>query len=326
MGGAGMIDVSIIIVSWNARNHLLNCLRSVHETISTMTCEIIVVDNGSTDGSPQAVREEFPQVKLLEQGANLGFAKGNNIGLEHASGRYDCLMNSDIVVQPGCLQALVEFMDANPVVGLCGPRLLNGDGTPQPSCRRFPSLRNHLGRALFLNRSLADPAYLRDAVSEVEVLAGSFWVARPRTVAQVGKLDERFFIYGEDLDWCRRLRKAGWKLCFCPAARAFHFGGASSSADPSRFNRELQHASLQLWEKYHGKVSTLAYLLIGVLSSSLRMAGNRLVAVFTSGRDGRHRKARQHRESLRWLLQAVAARVRPDSGNTVLQADAHECH
>ena len=132
--------LAIVIVSWNAKGYLLDCLRSIHEHPFHSSLEVVVVDNHSSDGSPKAVAEQFPQVTLIRNGTNLGFARGNNLGITQTNSRYVALINSDVVVLPGCLNRLVEYMDAHPEVGLCGPRILNPDGSLQPSCRKKPRL------------------------------------------------------------------------------------------------------------------------------------------------------------------------------------------
>lgn len=305
------MDISIIIVSWNARDYLINCLNSITETVGNLSYEVFVVDNASHDGSPEAVRAAaLPHVKLIETGANLGFAKANNIAIRQSHGKYCCLINSDVIVKPDCLQRLFTFMESHGEIGLAGPRLLNRDGTYQSSCRRQPTLATHFARAIFINTSVADPAYKGDNPSEVGVLAGSFWIARRESFEEVGLLDEAFFFYGEDHDWCERYWAAGWKVCFYPGAQAIHFGGASSAADPFRFNTELQKAVLQHWEKYHGRISTLAYLLIGVLYHGLRLGCRSLRLVLPVGdRTATLTKWKQHWASLRWLRGAVTARL-----------------
>ena len=303
-------DLSIVIVSWNARSHLIDCLKSIEDTGSGLAYEVIVVDNASSDGSPEAVRQGgFRSVRLVEANANLGFAKGNNIGIKQGSGRYYCLINSDVIVLPGCLQGMLSFMETHPAIGLAGPRLLNGDGSYQASCRVMPRLGNHLARALFINTSLADRNCKRDASAEVELLAGSFWVARREAVAQVGLLDEQFFFYGEDIDWCKRFHQAGWRLCFHPRARAVHFGNASSDTAPDWFNLQLRRASLQLWQKYNGRLATAAYLLICILHHFLRVGYCELRAWFDGARQRQWRdKLKQHLASLQWLGRAILDR------------------
>lgn len=306
---SGECDLSVVIVSWNARRHLCDCLRSIEETRGDLALETIVVDNASSDGSPEAVKEAFPGVRLIEAGSNLGFARGNNLGIRHSRGRYLFLINSDVVLHAGCLQALLAFMDTHPDVGLAGPRLLNADGSMQVSCRFQPTLANHLGRALFLNTALADPAYRKDIVSDVQVITGAFWVARREAVETVGGLDEAFFFYGEDLDWCLRFQRAGWRLCFFPGAFAVHFGGASSANDAARFSAELQRARLRLWEKYHGRLSSLLYLAIEMLYHVLRLvtlAVRRISAA--SRRSAHHDRRLVHRASLAWAWKALKSR------------------
>ena len=265
------IDLSIIMVSWNARDYLLKCLQSIEATTSGLQYEVLVVDNASADGSAQAVRNAYPAVRLIETGSNLGFGRANNLGIRNARGRLLALINSDVELHELCLQGLVSFMDQNPNVGLAGPRLLNGDGSRQVSCRRLPTFWTHLARALFVNTSMADPAVGGAEVCEVQVLAGSFWVARREAVDDVGLLDERFFIYGEDIDWCRRFRDAGWGISYVPSVEAVHYGEGSSSNAPARFSIELHRASLQLWAKYHGRLGAAMYLSIGMLHSGLRV-------------------------------------------------------
>lgn len=304
-------DVSLIILSWNTKDYLLGCLRSIEETLYGVNYEVLVVDNDSADGSPEAARAGgFSRLRVIETGSNLGFAAGNNVGVRAATGRYYALINSDMVLKPGCIQEMIAFMDAHPDVGLASPRLRNTDGSSQYNCRREPRMLNHLGRALFINSSLADPAYKGDRTAEVEILAGAFWVARREAVDEVGLLDEDFFFYGEDLDWSHRFRSAGWKVVYHPGAESIHFGGVSSGLDSDRFSVELLRGRLQLWEKYHGRASTLVYLLISMLYDGLRLglhAGKFLTG--SGGRDAARSKMKQHLAGLRWLGARFADRL-----------------
>jgi GT2 family glycosyltransferase len=311
-------DVSLIILSWNTKEYLLGCLRSVEETMAGLNYEVLVVDNDSADGSPDAARAGgFSHLKVIETGSNLGFAAGNNVGMRAATGRYHALINSDMVLKPGCLQAMVAFMDAHPDVGVASPRLRNADGSVQANCRREPHLLNHFGRAIFINSSLADAAYRSDSTAEVEILAGAFWVARREAVDEVGLLDEDFFFYGEDLDWCHRFRAAGWKVCYHPKAEAIHFGGVSSGLDSDRFSVALLRGRLQLWEKYHGRASSLLYLLIALLFESLRLGlyGSRWL-VSGPDREATAAKLTQHAIGFRWNLTRFLERLvgRPTPG------------
>ena len=315
------LDLSIVIVSWNARDYLVGCLNSISETAKELSHEVIVVDNDSSDGSCEAVKEgAFENVRLVETGANLGFSKGNNIGIRLSQGRYFCLINSDVILEPDCLQQLLSFMDSNLKVGLGGPRLLNRDGTYQATTRLEPTLYTNFSRAIGTNTSASDSAYREEKTADVEVLAGSFWIARREAVEEVGLLDESFFFYGEDMDWCHRFREGGWRVAFFPKPVAYHFGGASSSVDFCRFNTELWRASLQHWEKYHNRASTLAYLAIGLLYHGLRLALRSLRLTLPGGdRASLVEKWKQHGAALRWLgkafLRRLTQKVEPNRGS-----------
>jgi len=264
------MDVSVIIVSWNARRHLEECLASVYESSAPVAPEVIVVDNASTDGSPEMVGKHFPEVRLLRCRENLGFAVANNIGIRQSHGRYIALVNSDVKILGRCLDTLVAFMDQHPKVGLVGPRILNTDMTLQSSCRRFPNPWNNLCAASGLAR-LSGPhplfsgehmLYFRhDEVRPVDVLVGCFWVMRREALDRVGPLDERFYIYAEDVDWCRRCWNAKWEIMFCPDAQAIHHSGGSSVNDPVRFAVEQHRALLRYWRKHHGILGRL-YMVI----------------------------------------------------------------
>jgi len=274
-----MVDVSIIIVSWNAKKYLLNCLNSLLETSCRYNSEIIVVDNASTDGSCDAVLSQFPQVKLIKNKENLGFSKANNIGIRRSDSRYVCLINSDVIVLPGNIENLIEYMDKHPHVGITGPRILNPDHTLQVSCRHFPSIWNNLCQTLCLNhlfpksRFFSEPFmnyWAHDVIRKVDAIGGMFWMVKRQALDKVGLLDEDFFIYAEDVDWCRRFHNADYDVVFCPAAEAIHYGGKSSSNAPIKFFIEMQKADIQYWVKHHGKFLVVVYKIIVLLRHSIR--------------------------------------------------------
>jgi len=275
-----MINVSVVIVNWNAKNHLINCLDSLAENQDGYPQEIIVVDNASSDGSPEIVEKEYPHVKLIRNEDNLGFAKANNIGIEAGSGKYVALVNSDIVVLGDCIDTLVKFMDSNPSVGMAGPKILNPDHTLQVSCRHFPSIWNNLCQALGLNYLFPKSAFFSEPfmkywshneVRKVDVVSGCFWMIRKEAIDKIGALDENFFIYGEDIDWCKRFHEAEWDVVFYPEAEAIHYGGASSATAPIRFYLEMQRADLQYWRKHHGRFRQVCYSLIIFLRHLIRL-------------------------------------------------------
>lgn len=267
-----MKTISIIIVSWNARDYLRDCLDSIYQTGESCIQEIIVVDNASKDGSPEMVAEHFPEVTLIKSEENLGFARANNLAMEHAKGSIFALVNSDVIVHEGCLEKLAVFLDDHSDIGMVGPRVTGGDGNLQRTCRKMPTFWNTVCRILVLDRIFPDwqifsgfevPYSSYDKYMEAEVLSGCFCVARKKAVDEVGGMDERFFFYAEDIDWCKRFRDAGWKLMFVPEATATHFGGGSTANAPFRYSIEILRATLKYWRKHHGIAGQIiCYLLI----------------------------------------------------------------
>lgn len=275
-----MPDVSVIIVSWNAKELLISCLNSFIDSQGGYTQEIIVVDNASSDGSPEATEREFTKVRLIKNDTNLGFAKANNIAIRESTGRYVCLVNSDIIVLDDGIEKLVQFMDGNTDIGMAGPKIIGGDGCLQVSCRYLPTLWNNFCQAAGLHRLFPKSSFFsdwqmnnwaHDATRDVDALSGCFWIVRRSAMEKVGLLDERFFIYGEDLDWCKRFHEAGWRVVFCPGSQAIHYGAASSANAPVHFFLQMQKADLQYWRKHHGLAQMFVYALIVALRHMLRL-------------------------------------------------------
>jgi GT2 family glycosyltransferase len=310
--GSSQPLVSIIIVSWNARDYLMQCLNS----ISTETCrfpfEIIVVDNASTDGLPDWVERQFPQVRLIRNTENLGFAKANNLGIAQGRGRYLALINSDVKVLPDCITWLVDYCEQHPKVGMVGPRVIGGDEKLQRSCRGFPGLWNMLCRALALDSFFPKCRFFtgyslrywpQDDERSVDILTGCFWLVRKEALSSVGLLDESFFMYGEDMDWCRRFWKQGWPVIFVPAAEAIHYGGGSSANAPVRFYIEMQRADLQYWKKHHSRPAVVCYYLISCLHLILRAGGYSLALLSSHHLQNSSRyKIKRSLACLKWLL------------------------
>lgn len=249
-------DLSLIVLSWNVRELLRGCLRSVGENVGTLersNIEMLVIDNASTDGSADMVAAEFPEVRLIRNAENAGFARGNNAGIAASTGRYVLLLNCDTIVPAGALERLVAFMDAHPQAGACSPRLVRLDGTPQPyAFGNDPTLgyllRRGLSRLLF-RRSLHDWGVAETIA--VDWVSGACLLARRTAIEQVGGLDEAMFMYFEDNDWCRRMRLAGWQVCYVPGIEITHIGGAGLKQNPAA--RAAYYRSLaRFYEKHYG--------------------------------------------------------------------------
>ncbi|HRT58989.1 MAG TPA: glycosyltransferase family 2 protein [Candidatus Paceibacterota bacterium] len=306
------VRVSVVIVSWNAKAFLARCLASLTERACAYPMEVIVVDNASQDGSPEMVERDFPQVRLIRTGSNLGFARGNNRGIRESRGKYLCLINSDVEVRPDCITRLVDYCEAHPDVGMVGPRILGGDGKLQRSCRGFPTVWNMLCRALALDamfpRSSWFGGYLlpywnHDSEREVDILSGCFWMVRRAALETVGLLDESFFMYGEDMDWCKRFWAGGWRLVFVPDAVAVHYGGASSASAPVRFFIEKQRADLQYWRKHHSWAARQCYFAVACVHHALRVLGYTLAWAASRGRATEWRfKMIRGFQCLSWML------------------------
>jgi N-acetylglucosaminyl-diphospho-decaprenol L-rhamnosyltransferase len=246
-----MSDASVVVVTYNALPWIEQSIESVQDE------EVVVVDNGSTDGTVEVVRELFPQARLIER-ENLGLASGWNAGLAVVGGRYVLLLNADAWLTAGSLARLVEFADAHPDAAVVGPKLLNTDGTLQRSVRGFPTLWRLATEYLFL-RKLAPRSQLfnafyaggfdHDEVREVEVVMGACMLVRREAIEQVGPLDDAFFLFSEETDWCYRFGQAGWKVVFFPGAECVHVGGASHGG---RMFRENVRGHLRFLAKHHG--------------------------------------------------------------------------
>jgi GT2 family glycosyltransferase len=256
-----MIDLSIIIVNWNTADLLQDCIESIIASTSGITYEIIVVDNGSSDHSRAMVRDRFPSVRLIANASNLGFARANNQGIQVSCGRYIQLLNSDTLIDPGALTALVGFLDAHPQVGIAGPRLLNGDGTLQRSWAQFPTFWSEIKG---INVRLWRRFLTCDGTEaySVDWVGGACLLIRRETITQVGMLDEHFFMYSEETDWCFRARQAGWEICYYPNAQVIHFGGQSSRQASVRMKAELYRSKLRFFAKHYGARPTWSLGLI----------------------------------------------------------------
>lgn len=283
-----LVDISAVIVAWNARPYLELCLESLELAPPHRSIEILVVDNASADGTSDMVQSKYPYVRLIRSDENLGFAKGNNVAIPHCQGRYIALVNPDVQILPGCLDALADFLDQNPKVGNVGPRVFNPDMTQQGTCRQFPTLWNNFCSATGLS-SLSRNSRLfagehmsyfsHDSILAVDVLVGCFSMIRREAFNEVGLLDENLFMYGDDVDWCRRCWKEGWQVVFYPGAKAIHDRGKTTAPYPVHFAVAQQRSVLYYWNKHHGFWGLLGIRMILLLRHVLRYSSNIICSI-----------------------------------------------
>lgn len=270
-------DLTIIIVNWNTRQLLLDCLAALPAATGDISTESWVVDNGSSDGSVEAVQAQFPATRVIANRGNRGFAAANNQAIRASRSRHVLLLNSDTVPRAGSLKALVDSLDAHPEVGIAGPRLLNADGSVQLSYAAFPNLRSELlGRNVRARRHYGPP---QDGAYAVDWVGGACFLIRREAITVAGLLDEDYFMYTEEADWCFRVRAAGWEVCYYPAAEVVHLGGQSSRMASTHMKAELYKSKLRFFRKHYGWPRTLA-LWLGLQTIFLaKTVGGALLAV-----------------------------------------------
>jgi GT2 family glycosyltransferase len=305
------MDLSIVIVNWNTRDMLRNCLASIPPHHEGFCVETIVIDNASQDGSGAMVSAEFPDVHLIQNTENLGFATATNQGLRVAGGRHLLLLNSDTLVHGDVLVESVRYMDSHPDVGMMGCKVLNEDGTTQMTCSRFPSVINLVLQTLGLNR-LQQPRWLqryqmldwdRNDEREVEVISGCYLLVRRETLERIGLLDEAFFLYGEETDWCRRCAKDGWKLVFAPVGCITHLGSGSSRQLNHRRDLMLSEGTVRLHRKHNGPVAAVGVWLLLLLFNVSRSGYWSLRTLLVQS-DGAVDRANHFRRVVRHFSQA----------------------
>ncbi len=265
------VDVSIIIVNYNVKEFILNLLHSLNRALQGMTSEIIIVDNASQDDSVPVLRKLHPEVRLIANEENLGFSKANNLGLKEATGRYLMLLNPDTVVQEDTFRVMIDFMDAHPDVGMSGCKLISPDGSLQPACRRsFPtpwvSFTKLVGLSNLFPKSRLfgkyNLTYLdENQTYEVDAIAGACMLVRRDVYEKIGGLDERFFMYGEDLDWCYRVQQAGFKVFYIHATQIIHYKGESTKRSTINETKVFYHAMHLFVEKHFSSSFIFSWVL-----------------------------------------------------------------
>jgi N-acetylglucosaminyl-diphospho-decaprenol L-rhamnosyltransferase len=286
-----MLDLSILIVNWNTRQLLAECLASLYQYPPAGTFDIWVVDNASTDGSVEMVRQQFPAVQLIVNTDNVGFARANNQAIARSEGRYVLLFNSDAAAKPGALPALLALAEAQPRAAIVGAQLLNPDGSFQAGATPFPTLWRELlilsgiGRLCYGRWYPSTGPQPDRGPRAVDYVEGACLLGRREAIQTVGGMDEGYFMYAEEVDWCFAMKRAGWQVWYQPAAQILHHGGASSRSRRPQREADLYRSRVRFFRKWYGArtASLLKGLILGftaikaVTGGSLwRLSGGRL--------------------------------------------------
>ncbi len=270
------MDLSIVIVNWNTKDLLRKCLDSIYRNPPTGEFEVWLVDNASSDDSIEMVKTKFPQVRLIANQQNVGFAHANNQAMRESSGEFVVLLNPDTEVRAGAFDKLIAFMRTCPEAGGAGARLVSSDESLQPSCTPELSLPRELWRLFHLDKLHAYGQYRMETWDlsqprRVDGLQGACLLLRKQALDQVGLLDEDYFMYTEELDLCYRLRKAGWQLYWVPEAVVLHHGGQSTRQVPEEMFIQLYGSRLQYFRKHHGEAAASGYKVVLMAAAVTRV-------------------------------------------------------
>jgi GT2 family glycosyltransferase len=329
-----MSKLSAVIICWNDWRVIRDCLRSIYERTHSINFEVIVSDNGSTDGSVQFIRQNFPAVRIVENGANLGFARANNAGIRKASGEYVLILNPDTIIHDGSLDRWIEFADRHPEAGAFGCRVLNVDGSYQDAARPFPTIWRNWIAALYL-RPLAhvsdvfvSDSYFNwkgDSERFVDWQSGCCVMFRGDLLKRLGGFDEQFFYQYEDVDLCRRVWKAGYPVLFTPAVEVTHLGGTIRQWRlPIKFQLEVCRNCYRYFYKYYGRQGAVQCRLVLLASLRLRQLGYTMSYVARQN-EGSKDRLEMYRIAIRWNtridpVQFVENGEEPDIGfNATIQ-------
>ncbi len=304
------MKLSIVIICWNDLKVIADCLRSIVQGTHSVEYEIIVSDNGSTDGSVEYIRSQYPQVRIIENQANLGFARGNNAGIRASSGEYVLILNPDTIVSDGMLDRWIEFAEQRPAAGAFGCRVLNPDGSYQCSARPFPTLGRHLIAALYLRplgyvsgRLVSDSytGWEGDSERLIDWQSGCCVLFRGELLRKLGGFDEQFFYHFEEVDLCLRVWKAGYQIAYAPHVTVTHLGGQSVKRFPIRFELEKCRNRYRYFYKHHGKRAARRCRQVMLTWLAVRWLGYRLQAMVRPT-ETLSKRLEMYRACLRWNL------------------------
>jgi GT2 family glycosyltransferase len=311
------MKLSILILCWNDLGVIVNCLESIYASTHSTESEVIVSDNGSTDGSVEYIRKRYPRVHVIENGANLRFAKANNVGIRASKGEYILILNPDTIIHDSTLDKLVLFADQHPEAGAFGCRVLNPDGTYQVSGRPFASLRGEWLAALHLRPlgyfsdwflSASYTGWKGETQRMVDWHSGCFILIRGDLLKRLGGFDEQFFYYYEDMDLCRRIWEAGYSIIYTPEVTITHLGGQSTKRSPMAFQLDSQITRYRYFYKYFGRRGARGCRRVTLVSLFLRRLGYGLFQ-FVTPSDARKSRLETLRLTFEWNLRVNPVRL-----------------
>ncbi|MBN1882154.1 MAG: glycosyltransferase family 2 protein [Deltaproteobacteria bacterium] len=303
---------SFVIICYNNRTLIGDCIESIYRHVTDGDFEIFVSDNGSTDGSVEYIGETFPEVIIVENGRNLGFARANNAALRRASGEYYVLLNSDARLTAGAVAAIRDYMRSHMDVGVAGGALVHEDGSPQNSVAAYPSMMTEIG-AKFLLKALFPRKYPGKlhryvAVIDVDSIIGACMVVRGSAVKDVGMLDEDYFFFIEETDWCYRMKRAGYRVVAVPGATIVHLQGKTAGRYPVRVRIEYYRSLFLFMDKHRGRMYRALFILGIFIKNIVNLVANASVVCVTLGKNRRAvEKVRRSARITEWLLKG-----RPD--------------
>jgi GT2 family glycosyltransferase len=302
------MKLSVVIICWNDLRVLRECLHSIYQGTHSTDFEVLVSDNGSTDGSVEFIRQGYPEVRVLENRANLGFAKGNNVGIRASSADYVLILNPDTIIHDGALDRLVQFAEKHPEAGAFGCRVLNPDGTYQASARLFPTVRRYWVAALGLKK-LANlsslflfeeyPRWFGETERPIDWQSGCCVMFRGDLLRSLGGFDEQFFYHFEEVDLCRRVWAAGHPILFTPEAVVTHLGGQSVGRFPVRFEIEKHRNRYRYFYKHFGPQAARQCRQLSIARIRVRQLGYMLISLWKPT-DLIQRRLEMYREVVRW--------------------------
>lgn len=285
--------LSIVIVNWNTAGLLAECITAIEYGAASIPHDIWVVDNGSSDDSVAMLHRDFPHIHVIESQVNLGFASANNLAMQRSAGRYLLLLNTDAIVTPGSILALLELAERTPRAGIVGAHLLNPDGSFQASHTDFPTLWQEFLILTTIGRRLRGYWYPSHAAAEVkgpqrvDYVEGACLLVRRDAFDDVGGLDESYFMYAEEVDWCKRMAGRNWEVWYQPAAKVVHIGGASSANRKTNREADLYRSRLRYFRIHHGWLQAEVLKAMIVAFTGVKQIGHALMRWLTGNRRGR---------------------------------------